>query len=127
MPGCQCQDEGTAADQGGIVLSGPAANIEIPAVLTQMYGPAVRPWASFSGGEFTDISCIANIDCGSIFWRCARTQQPGSAGARGQHDNLAADRRSLVEVDRVLVDHADATGGHALADGPGFDRAVDAE
>jgi len=56
-----------------------------------------------------------------------RLKQPRSAGARGQHDDLVADRRSLVKVDDILVDHADATGRHALADGPGLDRAVDPE
>ena len=46
--------------------------------------------------------------------------------ARRQHHDPRPDRRALVEVDDVLVDHADAAGGNTPADGPRFDRAVDA-
>src|SRR5262249_16876246 len=45
--------------------------------------------------------------------------------ARRQHDDLGANRCALVEVDDILVDHADAAGGNALPDGPWLDRAVD--
>src|SRR6267378_2498146 len=34
--------------------------------------------------------------------------------ARRQHDDLGPHRGALIEVDHILVDHADAAGGHAL-------------
>jgi hypothetical protein len=34
-----------------------------------------------------------------------------SQSARWQHHDLRTDRRALVKVDEVLVDHADAAGG----------------
>src|ERR1043166_6137246 len=46
--------------------------------------------------------------------------------AAAEHDPLGADRHALVEVDHVLIDHADAAGGDAAADGPGLGGAVDA-
>ena len=45
---------------------------------------------------------------------------------RGKHHDPRTDRRALVKVDHILVDHADAAGGNARADGPRFDGAVDA-
>src|SRR5688572_30868412 len=46
--------------------------------------------------------------------------------ARRQHLHLGADRHAVVEMDHVLVDHADAAGRDALADRMGLRRAVDA-
>ena len=45
---------------------------------------------------------------------------------RRKHHDPRTDRRTLVKVDHILVDHADAAGGDALTDGPRFDGAVDA-
>ena len=45
---------------------------------------------------------------------------------RRKHHDPRTDRRALVKVDHILVDHADATGGNARTDGPRFDGAVDA-
>ena len=45
---------------------------------------------------------------------------------RRKHHDSRTDRRALVKVDHVLVDHTDATGGNARADGPRFDGAMDA-
>src|SRR5450759_619444 len=45
---------------------------------------------------------------------------------RWKHHDPRTDRRALVKVDHVLVDHADAAGGNARADGPRFDGAMDA-
>src|SRR5216684_7826655 len=45
---------------------------------------------------------------------------------RSQHHDLGADRRALVEIEHVLVEHADAAGRDAVADGPGLVGAVDA-
>src|SRR5215471_14536493 len=46
--------------------------------------------------------------------------------AAAQQDHLRARRHALVEVDHVLIDHADAAGGDAAADGPRLGGAVDA-
>src|SRR5437879_2456000 len=54
------------------------------------------------------------------------TTAPRGLRACRQHDDLGPDLRALVEVNDVLVDHADAAGRNALPDGPGLDRAVDA-
>src|SRR5918993_5348085 len=43
-----------------------------------------------------------------------------------QHQYARAYRRALVEVDDILVQHANAAGGDVGADGPGFGRTVDA-
>src|ERR1035438_260515 len=45
---------------------------------------------------------------------------------RRKHYDPRTNRRALVKVDHILVDHADAAGGNARADGPRFDGAVDA-
>src|SRR5665811_2260581 len=45
--------------------------------------------------------------------------------ARWQHHDLGADRRAVVEVNHVVVDHANAPGGNVLADGPWLVRTVD--
>src|SRR5207237_8993669 len=45
---------------------------------------------------------------------------------RAQHHDLGAGRRALVEIDDVLVEHADAAGRDAVADGPRLVGAVDA-
>src|SRR5882672_7338412 len=42
------------------------------------------------------------------------------------HHDLGADLDAAVEVDDVLIAHADAARGHLRADGPGLVRAVDA-
>jgi hypothetical protein len=47
------------------------------------------------------------------------------ADTRRKHHDLSAEGRALVEVDDVLVDHANATGRDASADGPGLVRAMD--
>src|SRR5262249_34150985 len=44
----------------------------------------------------------------------------------GQHDHFAADVDAVVEVDDVLVDHADAARGDPAPDGRGSVGAVDA-
>src|SRR5215211_4971453 len=49
------------------------------------------------------------------------------APRRRKHHDLGADLDALVEIDHVLIDHADAAGGDAPADGPRLDGAVDAE
>src|ERR1035437_1105332 len=46
--------------------------------------------------------------------------------AHGKHYDPRADRRVMVEIDDILVDHSDAAGRNTLADGPRFDGAVDA-
>src|SRR5438046_268879 len=46
--------------------------------------------------------------------------------ARRNHHDLCARGGALVQIDDVLVDHPNAAGRHALADGPGFESAVDA-
>src|ERR1035437_285966 len=58
----------------------------------------------------------------------ARTPRPPLSlqSVRRKHHDPRTDRRALVKVDHVLVDHADATGGNARADGPRFDSAVNA-
>src|SRR5436309_13034503 len=45
---------------------------------------------------------------------------------RSDHHDLGADLDPLIEVDHVLVSHADAAGRDLGADGPGLVRAVDA-
>src|SRR6266851_7958396 len=55
----------------------------------------------------------------------------GAAGAvgvtlDGQHDHLGADIDAAVEIDDVLVDHADAARGDPAPDGRGSIGAVDA-
>src|SRR5687767_7850663 len=47
-------------------------------------------------------------------------------GPSTHHDDTRAERNALVEVDGVLVDHADAAGRHARADRPRLRRPVDA-
>src|SRR5258707_328519 len=54
------------------------------------------------------------------------SRPPGSC-ARGQHHDFGADRRALIEVDDILIDHADTPGRDTLADRPGFDGAVNAK
>src|SRR3954470_19750851 len=46
--------------------------------------------------------------------------------SRSDHHHFGADPNSIVEVDHVLVHHADAARGDRLADGVGFVGAVDA-
>src|SRR5450830_1645183 len=46
--------------------------------------------------------------------------------AHGKHYDPRTDRRALVEIDDILVDHSDAAGRNTLADGPRFDGAVNA-
>jgi hypothetical protein len=51
----------------------------------------------------------------------ARALQP-----RLQHHDLRAGGRALIEIDHVLIDHADAARRDVLADGPRLEGAVDA-
>src|ERR1035437_5667833 len=46
--------------------------------------------------------------------------------AHGKHYDPRTDRRALVEIHDILVDHSDAAGRNTLADGPRFDGAVNA-
>src|SRR5215213_9329734 len=43
-----------------------------------------------------------------------------------QNQNARAERTALIEVDDVFGEHADAAGGHIRANGPRFQRAVQA-
>src|ERR1019366_9916062 len=51
----------------------------------------------------------------------------GRRPRRSEHHDPRANRRLLVEIHHILVDHANAAGGDALSDGPGLDRAMDAK
>src|SRR6266566_806269 len=53
--------------------------------------------------------------------------RPEGSCARGKHHHLGAYGRTLIEVDHILIDHADASGRDALAYRPGFDGAVNAK
>src|SRR4051794_20254675 len=47
------------------------------------------------------------------------------AGMRSKDHDSGTERRALVEVDDVLVEHTNAAGGDALTNGPGLVRPVD--
>src|SRR5687767_14308033 len=60
-------------------------------------------------------------------WPCRLPPRRPSADRGAEHDHGRPDRGPVVQVDRVLVDHADAAGGDAGPDGRWLDRPVDAE
>src|SRR5512139_4037701 len=75
----------------------------------------------------SDVSLNVIADnCGTSVRMIEKTYAKLMAEKRGDFIERATDRRALVEVDDVLVDHADAAGGNARAFGPRFDGAVDA-
>src|SRR5271166_585453 len=47
--------------------------------------------------------------------------------SRPHNDHFGADRRALIKMHRVLIDHANAARRKALTNGPGFVCAVNAE
>src|SRR5436189_6352584 len=59
------------------------------------------------------------------FWAMSSYPTDIHLSSRRQHHDPRTDRRALVEVDDILVDHADAARGNAPADGPRFIRAMD--
>jgi len=57
-----------------------------------------------------------------------RRAQPWPAALpRLEHHNPGADRRLLIEIHRILVDHANAAGGLARTNRPGLIGAMDAK
>ena len=57
-------------------------------------------------------------------YRCD-LDRTATVSVRRKHHDPRTNRCALVKVDYILVDHADAAGGNARADGPRFDGAVD--
>jgi hypothetical protein len=49
----------------------------------------------------------------------------GRISSSGKHHDLGTDRRAFVEVDDVLIDHADTAGRNVPANRPGFESSVD--
>src|SRR5579859_3159214 len=43
-----------------------------------------------------------------------------------EHDDFGADRRAIVQIDHIFVAHANAAGGHVMADSVGLIGAVNA-
>src|SRR5579883_1813843 len=69
-------------------------------------------------------------NCALVRRRCAGSSGRGLhwPGARvWEHHHARSDRGFLVEIHRILIDHADAAGGEALANCPGLVRAMDAK
>src|SRR5271165_4349378 len=94
----------------------------------------VRPNGSTSGGAEKGEGAFIDINRGAQLPERKAPPAMGMGGGRGKFhngltsdDDSRADSGAAIEVDHVVVGHADTAGRDRLADGVGFVRAVDAE
>src|SRR5215204_6570670 len=82
----------------------------------------------FPGEVVVGVAHNANANCSILDskWDSPRGRGADMARRLRQHDHFRANTHTIVEVDHILVGHADAPRGDRLADGLGLVRAVDA-
>jgi hypothetical protein len=64
------------------------------------------------GTSIVDVRCSGSSRCDPV--EVGGDAPMGSLKSRRKHRDLGADHRALIEVDDILVDHADAAGGYAF-------------
>src|SRR5881394_1306140 len=103
VPACSTRRQATAISMAARLTS-EAISAAMAAATAPERRPATKQKAAGDGGLFYSALCEARLD----------------------HHHLGADLDLFVEVDDVLVAHADAAGRHRMSDRPRLVGAVDA-